>query len=64
MKTTIQEQDGNMVAFLAGSLDTAAVPETEQALAPLKTVREKTLFSIAPTCNTFPPVACVSFWAF
>ena len=36
MKTTIQEQDGNMVAFLAGSLDTAAVPETEQALAPLK----------------------------
>ena len=36
MKTTIQEQDGNMVAFLAGSLDTAAVPEIEQALSPLK----------------------------
>lgn len=35
MKTTIQEQDGNMVAILEGSLDTAAVPETETALRPL-----------------------------
>ena len=35
VKTTIQEQDGNMVAILEGSLDTAAVPETEKAMSPL-----------------------------
>jgi hypothetical protein len=28
MKTTIQEQDGNMVAILEGNLDTAAAPAT------------------------------------
>ena len=35
MKVTIQEHDGNMVAFLEGSLDTAAAPETEKAMQPL-----------------------------
>ncbi len=35
MQTTIQEQDGNVVAILHGSLDTAAVPETEAAMSPL-----------------------------
>lgn len=35
MKTTIQEQDGNMVAILEGRLDTAASPETEKAMSPL-----------------------------
>lgn len=32
MKTTIQKQDGNMVAILEGRLDTAAAPETEKAM--------------------------------
>lgn len=35
MKVTIQEQDGNMVAILVGSLDTAAAPDTERAMQPL-----------------------------
>ena len=35
MKTTIQEQDGNMVAILEGNLDTAAAPATEKAMSPL-----------------------------
>jgi anti-sigma B factor antagonist len=35
MKTTIQEQDGNMVAFLEGRLDTPTASEAEQALSPL-----------------------------
>lgn len=35
MKTTIQEQDGIMVAILEGRLDTAAAAETEKALQPL-----------------------------
>lgn len=35
MRTEIIEQDGCMVAMLAGSLDTAAVPETEKAMSPL-----------------------------
>ena len=41
MKTTIQEQDGKMVAILAGSLDTAAAPETEKAMSPLNDVDGK-----------------------
>lgn len=41
MKTTIQEQDGKMVAILAGSLDTAAAPETEKAMNPLNDVEGK-----------------------
>ena len=41
MNVTIQEQDGNMVAILAGSLDTAAAPETEKALSPLNDVEGK-----------------------
>ena len=41
MKTTIQEQDGNMIAILEGSLDTAAVPETEAAMSPLLDVAGK-----------------------
>ena len=35
MTTTIQEQDGNMVAYLEGSLDTSTVPETEKAMLPI-----------------------------
>ena len=35
MNTTIKEQDGMMVAVLEGRLDTAAAPETENALQPL-----------------------------
>ena len=41
MKTTIQEQDGNMVAFLEGILDTAAATETEKAMSPLNDVEGK-----------------------
>lgn len=41
MKTSIQEQDGKMVAILAGSLDTAAAPETEKAMSPLNDVEGK-----------------------
>lgn len=41
MKTTIQEQDGKMVAILAGSLDTAAAPETEKAMSSLNDVEGK-----------------------
>jgi anti-anti-sigma factor len=41
MKTTIQEQDGKMVAILVGSLDTAAAPETEKAMSPLNDVEGK-----------------------
>ena len=41
MNVTIQEQDGNMVAKLAGSLDTAAAAETEKALSPLNDVEGK-----------------------
>lgn len=32
MKTTIKEQDGNLVAILEGRLDTAAAPQTEKDL--------------------------------
>ena len=38
MKVTIQEQDGNMVAILVGSLDTAAAADTEKAMQPLHEV--------------------------
>ena len=41
MNVTIKEQDGNVVAFLAGSLDTAAAEETEKAMSPLNDVRGK-----------------------
>ena len=41
MKTTIQEQDGNLVAILEGSLDTAAAPETDKAMSPLYDVEGK-----------------------
>ncbi len=41
MKTTIQEQDNNIVAFLEGSLDTAAAAETEKAMSPLNDVADK-----------------------
>ena len=41
VKTTIQEQDGNVVAILEGSLDTAAAPETEKAMSPLNDVEGK-----------------------
>ena len=41
MTTTIQEQDGKMVAILEGTLDTAAAPETEKAMSPLNNVNDK-----------------------
>ena len=41
MKTTIQEQDGQIVAVLEGSLDTAVAAETEKAMSPLYDVEGK-----------------------
>ncbi len=41
MKTTIQEQDGNIVAILVGNLDTAVAAETEKAMSPLNDVEGK-----------------------
>lgn len=41
MKTTIQEQNGNMVAILEGSLDTSTAAETEKAMNPLNNVEGK-----------------------
>ena len=41
MNVTIQEKDGNVVAILEGSLDTAASVETEKAMSPLKDVEGK-----------------------
>ena len=41
MKTTIEEQDGNVVAILEGNLDTAAAAETEKAMSPLNDVEGK-----------------------
>ena len=38
MKTTIQEQDGQVIAILEGSLDTAFATETEKAMDPLNDV--------------------------
>ena len=35
MNTIIQEQDGNVVAFLEGHLDTPSAPAVEKALSPL-----------------------------
>ncbi len=35
LNITIQEQDGNLVAILEGSLDTSVAPEAEKALIPL-----------------------------
>jgi anti-anti-sigma factor len=35
MKTTIQKQDGNLIAILEGRLDTAAAQEAEKAMQPL-----------------------------
>lgn len=35
MKTTIQKQDGNLIAILEGRLDTAASQEVEKAIQPL-----------------------------
>ena len=35
MTTSIQEQDGKLIAALSGELDTAAARDTEQALQPL-----------------------------
>ena len=41
MKTTSQEQNGNMVAILEGSLDTSTAAETEKAMNPLNDVEGK-----------------------
>ncbi|MBO7459680.1 MAG: STAS domain-containing protein [Bacteroidales bacterium] len=41
MNVKIKEEDGKMVALLAGSLDTAAAPETEKAMNPLNEVKGK-----------------------
>lgn len=38
MKIRIEEIDGNMVAILEGSLDTAAAPEAERVMDPLNNV--------------------------
>lgn len=41
LKTTIQEQDGNVVAILEGNLDTAASLEAEKVMSPLCDVEGK-----------------------
>ncbi len=41
MNVKIEEIDGNMVAILAGSLDTAAAAETEKAMSPLNDAEGK-----------------------
>ena len=41
MKVRIEEIDGNMVAFMEGSLDTSAAAETEKAMDPLNDVEGK-----------------------
>ena len=41
MNVTIQEQDGNVVAILVGSFDTAAAAEAEKAMSPLYDVEGK-----------------------
>ena len=41
MNVRIEEIDGNMVAFLAGSLDTVAAPENDKAMRPLDDVEGK-----------------------
>ena len=41
MNVRVEEQDGNMVAILEGSLDTAAAAETEKAMSPLNDVEGK-----------------------
>ena len=41
MKTTISEQDGQLVATLEGTLDTAAADQTSRELAPLHDCRGK-----------------------
>ena len=49
IQTTIKEEDGNMVAVLQGSLDTAAVPETEKAVLPLYECEGRISSLTAPT---------------
>ena len=61
MKTTIQEQDGNLVAFLEGILDTAAAMETQKAMSPLNDCEGK---DIIIDCTKFPQVACASSLTF
>lgn len=41
MNVRIVENEGNMVAFLTGSLDTVAAAETEKAMSPLNEVEGK-----------------------
>lgn len=41
MNVKIEEIDGNIVAILEGSLDTAAAAETEKAMSPLNDVEGK-----------------------
>lgn len=41
MEVTIQEQDGKVVAILAGRLNTAVAAQTEKALSPLYDVEGK-----------------------
>jgi len=43
MKTTIQEQDGKLIAILEGRLDTSAAPETETAMSPLNDCEGKNI---------------------
>ena len=41
IKTTIQEEDGKVIAFLEGRFDTIASPEVEKALSPLFECKDK-----------------------
>jgi len=64
MKTTIQQQDGNIVAVLEGRLDTAAAAVTEKSCSHSTIVTAKTLFSTARNWNLSLRVVCACSWAF
>lgn len=44
MKASIEEQDGKLVATLAGEMDTAAAVEVEETLKPLQATNGKDVF--------------------
>ena len=64
MKTTIQQQDGNIVAVLEGRLDTAAAAVTEKSCNLFMIVKVRTLFSIARSLNLSLRVVCASSLVF
>ena len=63
MKTSIQEIDGKLVAFLSGELDTAAAAEVEADLRPLLGSEGRDVV-IDCSSNTSRPAAFAYFWAY